>query len=97
MSDDIKIHDPASRAMEKDYEESDLQHVLRRQEWKNWDEVISWLREEGDNDRRLTPGEVKHMVQDLSRVKEQGEPFTKDAHQIFEKARAGRGGSGGGG
>jgi hypothetical protein len=95
MSDDIKIHDPASRATEKTYEESDLKNVLQRRDWQNWDELISWLREEGDDYRRLTPGEVKHMVQDLSRLKEQGKPFTKDAHQLFQEARAGHGGSGG--
>jgi hypothetical protein len=92
MSDDIKIHDPASRAKDKMYEESDLEHVMRRKDWQNWDELISWLREEGDNDRRLTPGEVKHMVEDLTRLKEQKVPFTKDAHAIYEAARSGRSG-----
>jgi hypothetical protein len=88
VSDDIKVHDP-SGAKEKMYEESDLEHVLRRRDWQNWDELISWLREEGDNDRRLTPGEVKHMVQDLNRLKEQGRPFTKDAQDLYKAARSG--------
>jgi hypothetical protein len=89
MSDDIKIHDPASKAKEKQYEETDLAHVLGRRDWRDWDELISWLREQGDNDRRLTPGEVKHMVEDLSRLKEQGVPFTKDPHTLYQAARSG--------
>jgi hypothetical protein len=89
MSDDIKIHDPASRAKDKQYEESDLEHVLRRREWRGWDELISWLREEGDDDRRLTPGEVKHMVEDLSRLKEKGVQFTNDPQALYKAARGG--------
>jgi hypothetical protein len=88
MSEQFNVHDPASRAKEKQYDESDVKLVLGMREWKNWDELISWLREEGDNYRRLTPGEVKHMVEDFTRLKEQGVQFTTDPHQLFTQARS---------
>jgi hypothetical protein len=87
--DDIKIHDPASRAKDKQYTESDVEQALRKAQPGDWDQLLSWLRERGDEDRRLTPGEVKHMVQDFSRLKEQGKPFTPDPHQLYQEARAG--------
>jgi hypothetical protein len=90
MSDDIKTHDPASRATEKDYTASDVESVMRVRQWRDWDEVISWLREEGDDHRRLTPGEVKHMVEDFTRLKEQGAPFTTDPQQLYEQAHKAR-------
>lgn len=90
MSQDIKVHDPTSRAKDEDYKEDDVEQVMRKREWRDWDEVISWLREQGDADRRLTPGEVKHMVEDFTRLKEQGVPFTRDAHKLYEQAHAQR-------
>jgi hypothetical protein len=90
MSEDIKVHDPASRETEKDYTESDVESVMRVREWKNWDEVISWLRKEGDNHRRLTPGEVKHMVEDFTRLKEQGVPFTTQPDEVYKRAHQAR-------
>jgi hypothetical protein len=89
MSDDVKIHDPASRETQKQYTESDVESVLREREWRDWNEVISWLREQGDNHRRLTPGEVRAMVEDFTRLKDQGAPFTTDPQEIFKRARSG--------
>ena len=90
-SEDIRVHDPASREKEKqDYEQGDLEGVLRAREFRNWDELISWLREEGDELRRLTPGEVKQMVDDLTHLKERGAPFTTDPAELYKQARQAR-------
>jgi hypothetical protein len=89
MSEDIKVHDPASKEQEKQpYDERELEKVLRMRQWRNWDEVISWLRDEGDKDRRLTPGEVRQMVEDLNRLKEQSVPLDADPHEIYKRARS---------
>jgi hypothetical protein len=88
-SEDIKIHDPASREKEKQgYGQRDLENVLNAREFRNWDELISWLREEGDKVRGVTPGELKQMVEDLTHLKERGTPFTTDAAKIYQQARA---------
>lgn len=88
MADDIKIHDPASSAKDKQYTESDVEQALRKAQPQSWDELLSWLRERGDEDRRLTPGEVKNMVADFERLKASGKPFTADPHQLYSEARA---------
>jgi hypothetical protein len=88
-SDDIKIHDPASREKEKQqYPERDLENVLEGHQFQNWDQFLNYLREEGDKARGVTPGELKQMVEDFSRAKERGKPFTNDPHQLYELAHS---------
>ena len=85
---EIRISDPTSQAMEKDYDESDVEHVLRVRDWRSWDELISWLRAEGDDDNELTPGEVRHMVEDFQRLKERGVEFTTDPITVYNEAKS---------
>ncbi|GAA1795225.1 hypothetical protein HC028_18240 [Planosporangium flavigriseum] len=83
----IRIHDPASGATQKEYDASDLESVLRVREWRNWDEVIQWLRTEGDNHRRLTPGEVRNMVADMERARQRGVQFKPDAQYLWRELK----------
>jgi hypothetical protein len=92
---DIRIDDPASRLTEKDYERSDLESVMRVREWHNWDELLQWLRKEGDKHRRLTPGEVRHMVEDAERARERGARFEPDADYLWRELKQGAGRSSG--
>jgi hypothetical protein len=84
----MKIADPSSNRMEKDYEQSDLERLLGKREWHSYDEMIKWLQEQGDEDRRFTPGEVRHMIEDLSRVQQQGKEFTTDANKLYAQMRS---------
>lgn len=86
----MKIHDPASNAMEKDYDVTDIERLMGKREWKGYDEVISWLREEGDADRRFTPGEVRHMIDDFSRMRESGIDFARDPEELHQKLKGSR-------
>jgi uncharacterized Fe-S center protein len=89
-SEDIKIHDPGSRDKEKQgYIQRDLENVLSTRQFRDWDDLLSFLREEGDNVRGVTPGELKQMVEDINRLKEQGAPFTTDAAELYKRARSG--------
>jgi hypothetical protein len=83
----IRTHDPTSRAKEKDYERSDLESVLRVREWRNWDEMLEWLRNEGDKHRRLTPGEVEHMVEDIERARQRGARFEPDPEHLWRELK----------
>lgn len=85
-SEDVRIHDPASKQKEpRPYGERDLENVMKAREWRNWDELIDWLRTEGDKMRGLTPGEVKQMIQDFSQMKEKGEPLPTDPHELYQR------------
>jgi hypothetical protein len=83
----IRTDDPTSREMEKEYDRSDLESVLRVREWSNWDELLEWLRNEGDKHRRLTPGEVRNMVADMERARQRGAQFMPDVDQLWRELK----------
>jgi hypothetical protein len=83
----IRIDDPTSRGMQKEYGVSDLESVLRVREWQNWDELLQWLRTEGDKHRRLTPGEVRNMVEDIERARRRGVQFQPDAQYLWRELK----------
>lgn len=74
----------------KDYDQSDIEHLLRVSEWSSWAEIVDWLRREGDSDSKLTPSEVEYMVDDFERLQRQGEPYTDDPQQMYARAHGGR-------
>jgi hypothetical protein len=84
------LHDP-DRKTEKDYDASDIEHVFRRGEFRDWRDVLKWLDEHGMDDRRLTPGEAKHMREDFERLRKAKVKFTNDPKQAYELARQHRG------
>lgn len=86
----MKVHSPKSNAMEKDYDVTDVERLMSKQDWRGHDDMIKWLQKEGDADRRFTPGEVKHMIDDLSKVKNSGKPLAKDPQQLFKEMKSSR-------
>jgi hypothetical protein len=86
----VKIHDPSSNAMDKDYDITDIERLMGKRDWRDHNEMIKWLEKEGDADRRFTPGEVRHMIDDLSRVKNSGKPMAKDPEQLFKQLQSSR-------
>lgn len=86
----VKVHDPNSNAMEKDYDVTDIERLMSKQDWRNYDDMIKWLQKEGDADRRFTPGEVRHMIDDLSRAKTSGRPLAKNPEQLFKQLKGSR-------
>jgi DNA primase catalytic subunit len=86
----MKIHDPSSQAMQKDYEVSDIERLMSKRDWKNYDEVITWLQKEGDEDRRFTPGEVQRMIDDFSRARDKRVDFVRDPEQLHQKLKSTR-------
>lgn len=83
----MKLEAPNSRAMQKDYEQSDVAHMLRKREWHSYDEMIKWLEREGDSDPRLTPSEVSHLVQDLSKLKQRKAQFIKEPDRLYQELK----------
>lgn len=73
-----------TRNMEKDYDVSDIQHVMRVRSWRSYDDMIGWLRHDGMDDNELTPGEVEHMIEDLSRLKQQKKELITDPDQLYK-------------
>lgn len=86
----IQVHDPTSQEKHKDYERSDVAHLMAVRQWHNWEELHDWLRRESDNDNELTPGEVRHLIDDVDRARQRGATFTSDTDAVWEALRAGR-------
>lgn len=86
----MKTHDPASKAMEKDYDITDIERLMGKRQWKSYDEMIKWLEKEGDADRRFTPGEVRHMIEDLSRMRASKKPMPQDPQMLFQEMKSRR-------
>ena len=86
----MKTHDPASKATEKDYDITDIERLMSKREWKSYDEMIKWLQQEGDADRRFTPGEVRHMIDDFTRLQKSKTKFISDAQQLFPMLKSKR-------
>ncbi|WP_213457127.1 hypothetical protein [Rhizomonospora bruguierae] len=74
--------------MRKDYEQSDVAHLLRKREWHGYDEMIRWLKQDGDADSRLTPREVSHMVEDLSRLRQRKTRFITEPQQLYRELKS---------
>jgi hypothetical protein len=74
---------------QKDYDESDVAQVLRKANPRNFNEMIRWLRQEGDNDRRLTSSEVGKMIEDASKVKARKKEFINDPGRLYREMKGG--------
>jgi RNA polymerase-interacting CarD/CdnL/TRCF family regulator len=77
----------ADYRMRKDYDASDVQHLLRVKPWRSYDEMIDWLRREGDADNELTPGEVGHLIDDLSRMRQRKKDMISDPNQLYQELK----------
>jgi hypothetical protein len=74
---------------DKDYEQSDVKHLLKVRRWRGYDEMIDWLRRDGDADSKLTPSEVGHLVDDLSRLRHSGTAFITDPTRLYDELKRG--------
>lgn len=82
----VKVRETGGKQWEADYTQSDIEVVLSRGDWQSWDEAIQWLEEFGEEDNELTPGEAVAMAQDLRELRDQGEPYSSDPEEVFNKA-----------
>jgi hypothetical protein len=68
---------------QKDYDQSDVAHLLRKASPHSFEEMIRWLNRVGASDSRLTPSEVAKMTQDASKLQQRGQEFIEDPVQLY--------------
>lgn len=88
----MKVNETPYKDYRRSYTESDVEVLFRRGDWRNWDDALNWLKEYGEADNELTPGEVIAMKEDLEQIAKKGEKFTTDAARVCSMARACRSG-----
>jgi hypothetical protein len=76
-----------TRNLQKDYDISDVEHLMRVRAWRNYTEMIDWLKRDGYDDNELTPGEVDHLVGDLSRAVQRKTEFTSDPQRLYKELK----------
>jgi hypothetical protein len=69
------------------YRQSDVEVLLRRGSWRNWDDAIRWLEENGEADGELAPGEALAMRADLMSLRDRGFRFTHKPDELYTMAR----------
>jgi hypothetical protein len=72
---------------DEDYNEKDIEHVLRQGDFSNWEEALLWLRDYGADDIDLGPSKVKYMIDDFEMARDKEEEFTNDPDEICSVAR----------
>jgi hypothetical protein len=83
----VDVNRTGNKDMRKEYAESDVEVLFRRGEWRNWDDAINWLEQNGDSDNELTPGETIAMKEDLSELRKRGEKFFGDPRKVYDMTR----------
>lgn len=82
----VQIEATPNKKWQFDYEMGDVKAAYRRGDWRNWQDVISWLEKFGEADNELTPGETVALVEDLRSLRDSGAQFTRDPMQAFQMA-----------
>ncbi len=86
----VRVEPSPYKKFDFDYDQGDIKTLFRRGEWRNWQQGIKWLSENGERDNELTPGETIAMVEDLRSLADAGTPFTTDPTQAFKLAHKNR-------
>lgn len=72
----INIANPESnQKKESNYESSDVEQAFKDFHPSSWQDLITKLKQKGDAQWHLTPGEVKGMVADAENASKSGAPF----------------------
>lgn len=82
----VEVKKTGNKQWERDYGKGDIEVVLSRGDWQDWDDAINWLEENGEQDNELTPGEAVAMAEDLRDLRDQGEPYSNDPNKVYKIA-----------
>ena len=83
----MSVHDQRADGADKDYEQSDVKHLLKVRRWHSYDEIIEWLRRDGVADSKLTPSEVGHLIDDLLRLQRRRTEFITDSTRLYHELK----------
>lgn len=77
----------SEKKLYKVYDESDVEVVYRRGDWRDWGQLRRWVEREGEQDNELTPGEVHHLGEDVRCLQDEDVQFVPDPHRAYELLR----------
>jgi hypothetical protein len=69
------------------YDRSAVAHVLGVASWREWEDMLGWLRSESPNDPSLNPDEYRVLRQDAERACQAGAPFSNDLQELWAQLR----------
>ncbi len=72
------------------YAVSDVARVLRERDWQDWDELLSWLRDQPiDTPGGFSAVDREELLRDFTRLRDEGEPLHKRAGDLYRAALPG--------
>jgi len=86
----VKIEVTPYKQYQFDYQQSDMETLYRRGDWHSWRDEIKWLEQNGEQDRKLTPGQTLALTEDLRSLDEARAPFTENPNQAYKLAHKNR-------
>jgi hypothetical protein len=72
---------------QKDYDQSDVAHLLRKANPRSFDDILAYLNRVGASDSRLTPSEVARMTEDTTRLKQRKQEFIDDPVRLYREMK----------
>jgi len=73
--------------MQTTYGRPQIEFVLGKGRWEDWDEVLHWLEDEGPDEPRLATSTVRSMTEDFRALQQGGEAFSNDSGRIYKLVR----------
>jgi hypothetical protein len=73
------------------YGASDVKVLFRRGDWQAWHEAVNWLQRSGEEDRALTPGAPRRMIEDIEQLVRAQVPIARNWLDAYRLLRAIRG------
>ena len=71
------------------YAVSDVAFILRERDWKDWDELLTWLEQQPvDPTRGLSASDRSELLEDLGRLRDEGRPLIREPGELYREAMA---------
>ncbi len=67
-----------------DYTPADLGLIYQSGMVNSWDDMLSWLRNNGSVIPEITQEKMIQMIRDLQMLKREGVPFSMDPQQVYQ-------------
>jgi hypothetical protein len=86
----VKIDDTSSGNTKKDYAASDVAEIYKDAQPHDWQDVVTYIAQKGDDTWHITPGEAIAMKEDFQHLLDHKAPFTDDPNNAYDEAHTHR-------
>lgn len=70
-------------SVDRDYEEEDIYYIYKQDGFESWEDIICWLRDEGQKRTELENAKINDLIYDFETVRNRGTDFTNNPEEAF--------------